>query len=128
MSDQLAVHRCGCPAAEGPLGKLIELVVQRLTLAHDVAAVKYANGQPIDDRAREPEILQDVAGALEAGPYQQAGIQFFRDQIEANKVIQRGLHHRWHAHPRRGPGRVPQPGRRSKAEARSYYHANHGAI
>jgi hypothetical protein len=26
-------------------------------------AVKYANGQPIDDRAREREILQDVAGA-----------------------------------------------------------------
>jgi chorismate mutase len=50
-------------------------------------AVKYANGQPIDDRAREREILQDVAGALEAGPYTQAGIQFFRDPIEANKAI-----------------------------------------
>jgi chorismate mutase len=25
-------------------------------------------------------------------------MQFFRDQIEANKVIQRGLHHRWYAH------------------------------
>ena len=100
MSDQPAVHPCGCPAAEDPLGKLLELVVQRLALAHDVAAVKYANGRPIDDRVREREILQAVASALEAsGPYRRAGTQFFRDQIEANKVIQRGLHHRWRAHP-----------------------------
>ena len=86
------------------LGKLLDLVIQRLALAHEVAAAKYANGRPIDDRVREREILQAVAGALEAsGPNQQAGIQFFRDQIEANKVIQRGLHHRWYAHPEEVP-------------------------
>ena len=104
MTDQTAVHRCGCPAAEGPLDKLVELVVQRLALAHDVAAVKYANGQPIDDRVREEEILQAVASAPGAsGPCRQTEIQFFRDQIEASKVIQRGLHHRWHAHPEEVP-------------------------
>ena len=91
-------------AEEGPLGKLLELVVQRLTLAQDVAAAKYANCEPIDDRVREREILRAVADALEAtGPYRQTGIQFFRDQIEANKIIQRGLHHRWHAHPEEVP-------------------------
>lgn len=97
MSDQPS-------ADEGPLGKLLELVLQHLTLARDVAAVKYANCEPIDDRVREREISQAVADALEAtGPYRQTGIQFFRDQIEANKVIQRGLHHRWHAHPEEVP-------------------------
>jgi chorismate mutase len=99
MSDQPAIRRCACLAGD-PLAKLIELVVQRLALAHEVAAVKYVNGQPIDDRVREGEILQAIASAPEAsGPYQRTATQFFRDQIEANKVIQRGLHHRWHAHP-----------------------------
>jgi chorismate mutase len=108
MRDQPAVHRRCRVAAEGPLGKLIELVVQRLALAHDVAAVKYANGQPIDDRVREGEILQALTSAPEvSGPYRQTGIQFFRDQIEANKVIQRGLHHRWQAHPEEVPSAYP---------------------
>jgi chorismate mutase len=95
-------------AAEGALRKLIELVVQRLTLAHDVAAVKYANGQPIDDSAREEEILRAVASAPEvSASYRQTEIQFFRDQIEANKVIQRGLYQRWHAHPEEVPDGSP---------------------
>jgi hypothetical protein len=46
MSDHPALHRRGYPAAGGPLGKLIELVVQRLALAHDVAAVKYWHAHP----------------------------------------------------------------------------------
>ena len=104
VSDQPSVHRCDSPADEGPLGKLLELVVQRLTLAQDVAAAKYANRESIDNRVREREILLAVAGALEAaGPYRQTGMQFFRDQIEANKVIQRGLHQRWNAHPEEVP-------------------------
>jgi chorismate mutase len=108
MRDQPAVHRrCRLPA-EGPLGKLIDLVVQRLALAHDVAAVKFANGQPIDDSAREEEILRAVASAPEvSASYRQTEIQFFRDQIEANKVIQRGLYQRWHAHPEEVPSAYP---------------------
>jgi chorismate mutase len=52
-----------------PLGRLLDLVIQRLALAHDVAAAKYANGRPIDDHVREREILQAVTSALEAsGP------------------------------------------------------------
>ena len=30
-------------------------------------------------------------------------MRFFRDQIEASKVIQRGLYHRWYAHPEEVP-------------------------
>ena len=104
MSDQAIVPHCGRPAGEDPLDSLLDLVVQRLILAQDVAAVKYASGKPIDDPVREREILQTVASALNAsGHYEQAGLQFFRDQIEASKVIQRGLHHRWHAHPEEVP-------------------------
>ena len=104
MSDQTIVPHCGRPAGENPLDNLLELAVQRIIVAQDVAAVKYVSHRPIDDPVREREILQTVASALSAnGHYQQAGLQFFRDQIEASKVIQRGLHHRWHAHPEEVP-------------------------
>jgi hypothetical protein len=38
------------------LDKLADLVVQRLTLAQNVAATKYASGEAIDDSIRELEI------------------------------------------------------------------------
>jgi chorismate mutase len=90
------------------LDKLVELVVQRLSLAQDVAAAKYTSGNPIDDPIRELEILQSAAQALNGlGLHQQIGMQFLRDQIEANKVIQRELHHRWNRHPEEVPAANP---------------------
>jgi chorismate mutase len=107
VNDEIIVHLSGCPgstAGTASADMLIELVVQRLTLGQDVAAVKYASGQPIDDPIREQKILQSAAHALNrTGLYQKIGRQFFRDQIEASKVIQRGLHHRWYAHPKEVP-------------------------
>jgi chorismate mutase len=103
VSDQTVVHRCDRLAGENPPDKLFELAIQRLLLARDVAADKYASRQLIDDPVREHQILQAVASALNASGHCQAGIQFFRDQIEANKAIQRGLHHRWYAHPEEVP-------------------------
>jgi chorismate mutase len=106
MNDQI-IHVAGSPGdppGAAPSDVLIELVVQRLTLGQDVAAVKYASRQLIDDPVREKKVLQSVAHALNrTGLYQKIGRQFFRDQIEANKVIQRGLHQRWYAHPQEVP-------------------------
>jgi chorismate mutase len=79
---------------------LVALVVQRLALAEDVAAAKFASGQPVDDPLREREILDSVARRLiRPRVLHERGMQFFRDQIEANKVIQRGLHEHWRDHP-----------------------------
>jgi chorismate mutase len=104
VSNQTIVPHCRPRPGEGPLDNLLELVVQRLIIAQDVAVVKYVSHRPIEDPVREREILQTMAGALSAsGHYRQAGLQFFTDQIEASKVIQRGLHHRWHAHPEEVP-------------------------
>ncbi len=107
MKDQIIVHLSGgqgSTAGTASADTLIELVVQRLTLGQDVAAVKYASCQPIDNPIREQEILQSVAHELSrTGLYQKIGRQFFRDQIDANKLIQRGLHHRWYAYPREVP-------------------------
>jgi chorismate mutase len=81
-------------------GGLAELVIERLALAQHVAAAKYVSGAPIDDPVREQKMLRSAGFALNAiGFDHAAGMQFFRDQIEASKVIQRGLHHRWQRHP-----------------------------
>jgi chorismate mutase len=92
--------RTGPGARSRSLDVITDLVVQRLTLGREVAAIKYASGLPIDDPAREQEMLESVDRALRGiRLYQQSGKQFFPDQIEASKVIQRGLHQRWQLHP-----------------------------
>lgn len=99
----------------GSLDTLSRLVIQRLNLAPDVAAIKFGSGWPIDDSIREQEMLESAARALDGfGARQEAAMQFTRDQIEANKVIQRGLHQRWYAH----PDEVPEVHRSLAAEIR----------
>ena len=101
------------PAATGTvadriaLDALVVVAARRLVLGVDVdvAAAKFLSGQRIDDQAREKEILESMASTLKrAGPHV-LGIEFVRDQIEANKVIQRGLHRYWAEHPEQFPVR-----------------------
>jgi chorismate mutase len=107
MGDQAMACCCAGldnATAMGSLNTLAGLVIQRLDLARDVAAIKYDAGRPIEDSGREQEILESVARALEGfRDRQEAALQFARDQIEANKVIQRELHQRWYAHPEEVP-------------------------
>ena len=111
MNDQTAIHQSGCQEDAGSaahLDTLVDLVVQRLTLAVDVAAAKYGSGDPIDDPIREQQVLRSAGCALNVTPLShRIGMQFFRDQIEASKVIQRGLHHRWQRHPEEIPAADP---------------------
>jgi chorismate mutase len=83
---------------------VVSFVVQRLALGEDVAIAKFASGRPVDDPIRERKILDSVARRL-TGPraFSQVGMQFFRDQIEANKVLQRGLLEHWNDHPNELP-------------------------
>lgn len=86
------------------LDALIDVAARRLALGADVAAAKFVDGLEIDDPDREREILDWAAGALNgAGTGHGIGMAFFRDQIEASKVIQRALHARWREHPRESP-------------------------
>jgi chorismate mutase len=86
------------------LDALVIVAAERLILGADVAAAKFVKGQEIEDPAREREILDRVAGKLNgAGSGPGIGMAFFRDQIEASKVIQRALHARWREHPRESP-------------------------
>jgi chorismate mutase len=77
-------------------------------IADKVAAAKFGTPSPIDDPVREQQIFDSVAAKAPAlGLDPAATVVFFRDQIEANKVVQRGLYARWTAHPDEQPTTRP---------------------
>ncbi|WP_245821674.1 gamma subclass chorismate mutase AroQ [Lentzea waywayandensis] len=95
----------------GPLGELTGLAVQRVQVADLVAAAKFGTTQPIDDPVREQQVLDGVrAKAVELRLDPESAARFFRAQIEANKLVQRGLYTRWTEHPEEVPHRRPDLG------------------
>ncbi|MFD0554586.1 chorismate mutase [Streptomyces rectiviolaceus] len=106
-------QRPAAVAPEGPYARLrplVDLAAQRLATADLVAAAKYGTGSPIDDPAREKQVLDDVARqARDLGADPEATVRIFRDQIEANKVVQRELHRRWDVDPSQAPGPGERP-------------------
>ncbi|MFF7387201.1 chorismate mutase [Streptomyces scabiei] len=87
---------------------LTDLFAERLLVADKVAAAKYGTTAPIDDPVREKAILDDVAArAVGLGLDPDEVTAVFRDQIEANKLVQRGLYARWDAHPEERPVERP---------------------
>jgi chorismate mutase len=92
----------------GGLRALAGLSADRLLVADQVAAAKWGTDSPIDDPAREQQVLEAVAEqAREAGGDPVATSKIFRDQIEASKVVQRGLYRRWQADPSSAPTERP---------------------
>ncbi|UED85552.1 gamma subclass chorismate mutase AroQ [Streptomyces profundus] len=92
------------PEPASPLRALTELSAQRLATADRVAAAKWIGGDPIDDPAREREVIRLArAEARRAGTDPDVVARVFRDQIDANKLVQRALHGRWQADPGTAP-------------------------
>jgi chorismate mutase len=84
------------------------LAAERLATADLVAAAKWGTTSPIDDPAREQQVLDSVAAQAEQlGADPDEARRVFRDQIEANKIVQRGLFARWTAHPEQAPTTKP---------------------
>ncbi|MFG2290964.1 gamma subclass chorismate mutase AroQ [Streptomyces sp. NPDC048595] len=98
-------------AAHSPYGRLRPLAAlsaERLAAGDLVAAAKWGTGAPIDDPVRERQVLDAVAAqARQLGADPAATVRIFRDQIEASKVLQRGLHRLWDADPSRAPDERP---------------------
>ena len=95
------------PPRQG-LAPLVDLSARRVELADRVTAVKWFTGKAVDDPVRERKLLDDVARrspALGLDPVRTTAV--FRDQIEANKQVQRHLLARWHSHPDERPDRAP---------------------
>ncbi|GGZ44983.1 chorismate mutase [Streptomyces inusitatus] len=96
------------PGPYAQLHPIASLSADRLATADLVAAAKWGTGSPIDDPARERIVLDTVREQAEdAGADPEATVRIFRDQIEANKLVQRGLHSLWTADPAKAPVERP---------------------
>ncbi|WP_217428218.1 gamma subclass chorismate mutase AroQ [Microlunatus speluncae] len=90
------------------LRAIVDLSAQRVLVGDLVAASKYGTDKPIDDPAREQVVLDAAADlAREYGADPAEVVAIFKDQIEASKVVQRGLFRYWDAHPDRAPTERP---------------------
>ena len=97
--------------AEGALEPLVGSAADRVALSDQVAAAKWGTDSPIEDPEREQQVLDGVAAdAAELGLDPEEAKRVFRDQIEASKLVQRGLHARWTAHPDQQPTQRPDLG------------------
>ncbi|MBN3788180.1 chorismate mutase [Burkholderia sp. Ac-20353] len=95
FSAPLVVHADGDDTA---LTNLVALASQRLALAEPVARWKWANHKPIEDPAREAELLASVEQrAARAGVDPAFARTFFEDQIAASKDVQNALFAAWRA-------------------------------
>ncbi|CAM06228.1 chorismate mutase [Saccharopolyspora erythraea NRRL 2338] len=99
------------PATDASLVPLVETAAQRVATADQVAAAKWGTDQPIDDPAREQQVLDAMsAKATGMGIDPEVVERIFRDQIEANKLVQHGLHAYWAANPAARPTERPDLG------------------
>ncbi|RWS25192.1 hypothetical protein B4U80_13115 [Leptotrombidium deliense] len=81
---------------EHTMYRLNDLITRRLLLSYYVAAYKQRYHLPIEDRARESQILD--AMAAKASTYGLGNVwskNFFQDQIDASKYVQNGLINDW---------------------------------
>ncbi|MCS5524648.1 gamma subclass chorismate mutase AroQ [Curtobacterium flaccumfaciens pv. oortii] len=91
-----------------PLEAVGSLVTQRLALAEPVAESKWLSKKPISDPAREQVVIDEaVALAKRQGIDPELVSRTLRAQIEASKVIQRGLITRWAHDPASAPTNAP---------------------
>jgi len=79
-----------------PLQEMLFALGRRILLADKVAISKWDSGSPIEDLPREELILQAVVKqAQDVGLSSTWATKFFRDQIEANKFVQRSNFRIW---------------------------------
>jgi chorismate mutase len=78
------------------LQPLVETSAQRLLIAERVALAKWDSGTPVEDGSREVQIIEHAITAGESEGLNQAAVSnFFRAQIEANKLVQYSLLADW---------------------------------
>jgi chorismate mutase len=82
--------------AEDRLQPLVETSARRLAIAEQVALAKWDSGTPVEDTARETQVIASATKAGESRGVDEAVVSnFFRSQIEANKLVQYSLLAEW---------------------------------
>jgi chorismate mutase len=75
---------------------LVETSAQRLAIAAQVALAKWDSGTPVEDATREEQVIDSAVKAGESKGLDHAAVSnFFRAQIEANKLVQYSLLAEW---------------------------------
>jgi chorismate mutase len=100
----IAAEATGYPqTAADHLQRLVEASAQRLVIAEQVALAKWDSGTPVEDTSREAQVIASAIKEGELRGLDQASISnFFRAQIEANKIVQYSMLAEW-----RRVGKVP---------------------
>jgi chorismate mutase len=102
-------HEMPAPG-HGALDPVVRLTAQRLLVADEVAAVKWAGGRPVADPARERRVLAAVtAKARELGADPARVERFFQDQFAAARQVERSLLARWRIAPAQAPTAAVDP-------------------
>jgi chorismate mutase len=80
----------------GKLQSLVETSAQRLTIAEQVALAKWDSGSAVEDVPREAQVITGAVKVGESQGLDEASVSnFFRAQIEANKLVQYSLLADW---------------------------------
>ncbi len=75
---------------EKKVDQLLLLMQKRLSIMHDVARTKWNQGLPIEDKAREAQILKGLVGQSKNIQADESWIaRFFQAQMDAAKEVQR---------------------------------------
>ena len=78
------------------LQPLVETSAQRLVIAEQVALAKWDSGRPVEDASREGQVIVSAIKAGESKGLDRASVSnFFKAQIEANKLVQYSLLAEW---------------------------------
>src|SRR5258708_6088894 len=78
------------------LHRLVERSARRLAIAEQIALAKWDSGRPVEDAYREAEVIASAVKMGESRGLDQAtASNFFRAQVEANKLVQYSLLAEW---------------------------------
>jgi chorismate mutase len=100
VSAFAAIGQMGAAYAQNAveqLQPLVETTAHRLMIAEQVALAKWDSGKPVEDEPREAQvILGAVKDGGAKGLDEQSVSNFFKAQIEANKIVQYALLADWY--------------------------------
>jgi chorismate mutase len=80
----------------GQLQPLVEISARRLIVAEQVALAKWDSGAAVEDAPREAQVIMDALKIGETKGLDRTSVSnFFKAQIEANKIVQYSLLADW---------------------------------
>ena len=91
-----AEHTACAQGSADQLQRLVETSARRILIAEQVALAKWDSGAPVEDASREDHVIVSATKAGQSRGLDPASVSnFFRAQIEANKLVQYSLLAEW---------------------------------